>query len=235
MNELTFQEVANSGILWIITIVAIALVLFQAVIFVKKSYVAGEQIGMKKETLNEAFKVATISAIGPAFVILTGMISLLITVGGPTALMRLGYIGNVAYELLAVQFAADAFGVSIADGALPLEVFCTALWCMAFGCVGWIVFSNLFTHKMDQVSKKIVGKNTKLLAVISTAAMLGAYGYLNAGYVVSLDGNTISVIAGAVIMLAVQIGYKKTKSKFLNEWGLSIAMFGGMILAALFA
>lgn len=230
--ELTFDQLANGSVLWIITIIAIGLVLFQVLIFLKKSITAGKEMGIPKETMKLAFKTGSISAIGPAVVIVVGMVSLLITVGAPTALMRLGYIGNVAYELLAVEFAADAFGVEVSAGALPPEVFCTALWCMALGCVGWIVFATLFTHKIDTVSKKLVGKNAKLLPVISSAAMLGAYGYLNAGYVIGLDANTVAILSGFFIMLFVIIAYRKTKKRFLNEWGLSIAMFGGMILAS---
>ena len=34
-------------------------------------------------------------------------------------------------------------------------------------------------------------------------------------------------------MLVITLIYKKSKKKWLNEWGLTIAMVGGVILAAI--
>lgn len=228
-----YADIANSPVLWFITALAVGLVLFQSVDFLKKSFTAGKAMGISDERLKIAFKTGAISAIGPSVVIVIGMVSLLIVVGGPTALMRLAYIGNVAYELLAVEFAADAHGVALTDPNIPKEVFCTALWGMAVGCVGWLVFTAMFTHKMDDFKNKLAAGSAAMIPVISSAAMLGAYGYLNAGYVISMDANTVALLAGFVIMLIITIVYKKTSKKWLNEWGLTFAMVGGTIIAAL--
>lgn len=231
-----YEEIANSGILWLITFSAIALVLFQVIVFLKKSFSAGKKMGLEKKTLHTAFKVGAVSAIGPSMVVVIGMVSLLIVVGGPTALMRLAYIGNVAYELLAAEFAADAYGVTISDPNLPPEVFSVTLWCMAFGCIGWIVVTALFTDKMEKVKTRLSkGSNaSKLIPAISTAAMLGAYGYLTAGYAIGLDANTVALLSGFFVMLVIIFIYKKKKIKWLNEWGLTIAMVSGVCAAAFF-
>ena len=176
---MNFLDIANSNIFWFITMTAILTVIVQASIFLKKSFRAGREMGIPKEKLILAFKTGMISAVGPSVVIVVGMISLLVTVGGPTALMRLAYIGNVVYELMSVGFAADAFGVT-RDTITP-EVFVTSLWCMSIGCVGWILFTVLFTDKMDYVRDKMVGGKSEMIPIISSAAMLGAYGYFNAG------------------------------------------------------
>ena len=229
-----YKEIANSPILWVVTFIAIGLVLFQTIRFLQKSFYAGRKMGISDDKLKLAFKTGAISAVGPSVVVVTGMVSLLIVVGGPTALMRLAYIGNVAYELLAVEFAADAYGVSTADPNILPQVFVVALWCMAVGCIGWIIMTALFTDKMDKVERKLAGKKAAMIPVISSGAMLGAYGYLTAGYAVSLDERTVSFLGGFGIMLAVLMIYKRTKSKVLNEWGLTIAMLGGILIAAFF-
>ncbi len=232
MNE-EISLIANGAVLWLITIIAVGLVLFQTLIFLRKSFIAGKSMGVSDEKLKTAFRTGAISAFGPSMVIVIGMVSLLLVVGGPTALMRLAYIGNVAYELLAAQFSADAYGVKLTDANIPAGVFSTTLWAMAVGCIGWIVVTALITDKMDGFKEKLTGGRAKLLPIITSAAMLGAYGYLNAGYATSLDGNTVALVAGFLIMLAVTIMYRKTKMKFLNEWGLTIAMVGGVIIAAI--
>lgn len=229
-----YEQIANSPVLWIITAIAVGLVLFQTIRFLKKSFIAGKEMGISKEDMKTAFITGSISAVGPSVVIVIGMVSLLIVVGGPTALMRLAYIGNVAYELLAAEFAADAYGVTLTDPSIPAEVFSTTLWGMAIGCVGWIVVTALLTHRMDKFKNKLAGGKAAMIPVISSAAMLGAYGYLNAGYAVSLDQNTVALLAGFAIMLVLTIAYKKSKKKWINEWGLTIAMIGGVIAAVLF-
>ncbi len=230
---MSFLEIANSPLLWGITFTAVALVLFQATIFLKKSFSAGKEMGLTDEQLKLAFKTGTIASIGPTIVIVVGMVSLLITVGGPTALMRLAYIGNVVYELMSVGFAADAYGVGRTAAEITPEVFVTSLWCMAIGCIGWIFFTVLFTDKLEVIRDKMAGGESKLIPVISSAAMLGAYGYFNAGYIVSLNNNTVAIATGFIVMISITLIYRRTKNKLLNEWGLTIAMFTGMILAAL--
>ncbi len=148
-------------------------------------------------------------------------------------MMRLSYVGNVAYELLAVEFAADAYGVSATAADVPAEVFCVALWGMAIGCVGWPLVSGLFTDKMDKLTSKIAGSATGMVPVISSAAMLGAYGYLNSSYVVSMDKNTVALLVGAGVMVLVTMLYRRCHKRWLNEWGLTFAMIGGVLVAAI--
>ena len=228
-----YGHIANSPVLWIVTVVAVGIVLMQTVMFLKKCFSTGKKIGISDERLKTAFTTGAISAIGPSIVIVIGMVSLLIVVGGPTAMLRLSYVGNVAYELLAVEFAADAYGVSATAANVPAEVFCVALWGMAIGCVGWPLVSGLFTDKMDKLTNKFAGSATGMVPAISSAAMLGAYGYLNSSYAVSLDKNTVALLVGAIIMIVVTLAYRKYHKRWLNEWGLTFAMLGGVIIAAI--
>lgn len=231
---MSYKEIANSGILWLVTFVAIGIVILQSVVFLRKSVKAGSEMGIPKEKMKTAFKSGMLASVGPSVVIVVGMVSLLITVGGPTALMRLSYIGNVVYELLSVGFAADAYGVERTAAAITPEVFATALWCMAIGCVGWVLFTVLFTDKLEVIRHKMAGGKKSLIPVVSSAAMLGAYGYFNAGYIMDKNGNTVALIAGFGVMTLLTHLYRKYKINFLNEWGLSIAMFAGMLLAVLY-
>ncbi len=232
---MTYKEIANSPILWLVTLFAVSIVLLQSSIFMIKSFKAGKEMGMSTSQLKTAIKTGSLAAFGPSVVVVVGMVSLLITVGGPTALMRLAYIGNVVYELLSVGFAADAYGVERTAEAMTPDVFAVALWCMAIGCGGWVVFTGLFTDKLEIIRSKMAGGKKTLIPVISSAAMLGAYGYFNAGYVLSKDGNTVALFSGFIIMFSLTKLYRKYNIKFINEWGLTIAMFSGMILAVVFS
>ena len=52
------------------------------------------------------------------------------------------------------------------------------------------------------------------------------------GHLVALNKNTVAAISGGLIMaIAVQLSEKKDL-KWLKEWLMAIALFGGMIVAA---
>lgn len=222
------QELVNSPILWIITLMALALVLGMAAYFWIKSVKVAKSVGVTKDQIDITVKTAAISAVAPSVVIAVGMISLLVMVGAPTALMRLSVVGNVGYELQSVGIAADAFGTTASASTLTGPIFQTTVFLMAFGCIGYLVIPALLCTKMDKVIQRISGKDATVATVISTAAILGCYAYVDAPYILSMDATTVSLIGGFVVMLLLQIIQKKTKKKWLLEWGLLIAMAAGM-------
>ena len=90
-------KIANSLPMWIACGLAVLLIIVQAVIFLKNSYDTGKKIGISEEQMKKAIKSSAITSIGPSIVILSGMLSLLITVGAPMAWMRLSLIGSVMF------------------------------------------------------------------------------------------------------------------------------------------
>ena len=228
-----YADIANSPVLWVLTLLAIGLVLFQTYYIWRRSMRAGEMLGIHKDTLHSAFRTGLISSFGPSVVIVLGMVPLILIVGAPTALMRLTFLGSVSYELLSAELAAEASGVSLRDPALPAEVFSITLWCMAAGCVMCLAFVGVVTDKMEKFTKKLSGKSAAKFSAVAMGAMLGAYGYLNAAYAVSMDRSTAAMLGGAIVMFILTRMYKKTKKRWINEWSLTIAMVFGVVIAAL--
>lgn len=107
------MNIANSVPMWIACGIAVCLVLAQAVIFAVKAYKAGPKIGLNKKQMNKALKSSAITSIGPSVVVLSGMLSLLITVGGPVAWMRLSMIGSVMFESIAAGIGTQNVGVTL--------------------------------------------------------------------------------------------------------------------------
>ena len=68
-----------------------------------------------------------ITSIGLSLVIITGLLSLLVTVGGPMAWMRLSYIGFVMFELMAAGFATEAMGVQMGMDTMTEMAFANAV------------------------------------------------------------------------------------------------------------
>lgn len=229
-----YMEIANSLPMWLAAGAAVVLALFQAILFAKKSYKTGKEMGLSTKQMNGAMRSSFITSIGPSIVILTGLLALLVSVGGPMAWMRLSYIGSIMFELMAVGFGAEAVGVRVGADPMTEVAFANAVWTMILGSIGWILFSVLTADKMGKVQDKVVKGSKALLSIISTAAILGAFAALVSPHILSFNRNTVAAIAGGAIMLVLSIIIKKKPEiNWLKEWALAFALFGGMIVAVI--
>lgn len=227
------MQIANSIPMWIACGSAVALVMIQAAIFLKGSYGAGKKIGLTEAQMKGAIKSSAITSIGPSIVILSGMLSLLITVGGPMAWMRLSLIGSVMFESIAAGFGTSAVGVQLgADTMTPLAL-TMAVWTMILGSIGWVIFATFSASRMDKVQHKISGGDPAKLTAISGAAILGAFSAMSSQHLVKLNKNTLSCVLGALIMGALIIIGDKKNIKWLKEWNLTIAILAAMLITAL--
>ncbi len=227
-----YLKIANSIPMWIAAGLAVSLVLIQAFIFAKKSYATGAKIGLTQTQMKSAMKSSFITSIGPSIVVLTGLLSLLVTVGAPMAWMRLSFIGSVMFEMMAAGFGTEAVGVNMGVDQMTNIAFANAVWIMILGSIGWIVFSTISASKMDKVQRKFSKGDKGLITVISVAAMLGSFASLSASHLIALNKNTIACVSGGLIMLLLSPLADKKNIKWLKEWVLAIALFGGMIIAA---
>lgn len=228
-----YLQIANSLPMWIAAGLAIALALFQALIFAKKSYETGKAIGLTEVQMKSAMKSSFITSLGPSLIILTGLLSLLVTVGGPMAWMRLSFIGSVMFELMAVGFGTEAVGVTMGVDPMTNIAFANAVWTMILGSIGWIIFATLTADKMDKVQTKFSKGDSGFIKIISIAAMLGSFGSLVSGHLIAMNKNTIAALGGGAIMLVLSPIADKKNIRWLKEWAMAIALFGGMIIAVI--
>ena len=88
-GNVNYLELANSPLMWVSAAIAVGIVVFQSVLFFRKSLKAAKEIGIEQEKINMAIKSSAISSIGPSIVILVTMISLIVSMGAPVSWMRL--------------------------------------------------------------------------------------------------------------------------------------------------
>ena len=224
------MQIANSMPMWIACGVAVVLVIAQAAIFVKKAFEAGPKVGLTKEQMNKAVKSSALTSIGPSIVILSGMLSLLISVGGPMAWMRLSFIGSVMFESIAAGIGTGSVGVALGVDELTPLALTMAVWTMILGSIGWIVFSTFSADKMDKVQKKMSGGNSAMMGLISTGAMIGVFGSMVAQRVVPMNKNALATVLGAILMYVMMQASKKVPA--LKEWNLTIAIVVAMVIVA---
>lgn len=225
-----YLSIANSPIMWISCGAGVVLVLFQASLFTLKSLKVRKEVGITDAQLRSAIKTSTTASIGPSIVILVGMVSLLVAMGGPISWFRLSYIGSVAYEIMAAGFGADAMGATLGENMSGVAFAC-GVWVMTFGSLGWILFTALFTPSLDKFRNKLAGGKKSMLPVVSAGAMCGAFSYLSLDRVMRFDSQTAAAIGGFIIMAAFMVYNKKAQQQWVKEWAFSISMFAGMFIS----
>lgn len=235
-----YLNIANSLGMWISCIPAVVLVIFQAALFFKKAWETGPKIGVTNEQMKEAVKSSFVASLGPSLVIVSGMVSLLASVGGPLAWMRLAFIGSVMYELPAADRAASAAGCHLGTNDMTGEAFANCAWIMTVCCLGWIIVSALFTDKMDSFRTKVTGGNADAIVALTAGGGMGGFGYMVCqrtmykSYGPSQLANTAAALVGFAVMWCFNIYIKKTNAKWAQQFGMTIAMFVGMIAGAIF-
>ena len=229
-----YLEIANSPVMWAACTPAIVLVLVQAAMFTKKAMKDGKRMGITDEQFKTAISASFTASIGPSIVILIGMVSLLASVGGPLSWMRLAYIGSVTFELGAADKAATAAGAQLGTSSMTAEVFACCAWVMCICCLGWIIVSALFTDKMDVLRAKASGGSPEKLAIISAGGTMGAFSYMTFVRAFPLNVQTYAAVIGFVVMFVLISYGKKSGAKWPAKWGMTIAMFAGMLGGAFF-
>lgn len=216
---------------WAVCSPMVVITLFQALLFMRKAWKTGLDIGMSKETMKRGLLSGANTAIAPAFSVMIALVGLISMVGPALAWLRLSVIGAIMFEGLAVNEALDAMGESL--GGYSPSAFACIIWVMAIGSSGWLLVSALFTHKMDSIRQKMVGNRQYLLPIISVCAGLGCYSYQVAKQVVTWSRSSISAISSIVIMVVITFIANRYKIRWLKDWSLGIAMIAGMFCAVI--
>ena len=83
-----YSSMANSLIMWLACAPGVLIVLFQAILFFRRSKKDALRVGLTEKQVKSAIRSAAVTSVGPCFVMLTAMLSLMLYVGcrGPTLL-----------------------------------------------------------------------------------------------------------------------------------------------------
>lgn len=232
MNE-NYMAIANSLIMWIACAIPIFWVVIQAIIYYRKSKITALKLGITETKIKHAIKSASIASVGPCFVMITTMLSLMLNVGAPLAWLRVDFIGSVSYELTGAQMAADAMGIEMGSSQMDVNFLCTAAIVMTTGCMAWIIFTLFFANKMDKVNMLMAGGNKALIPALGTGAIIGCYSSLTVDRIFPIGPNIWAVLVSGSLMMFLTYYNKKANKQWIKDWGTSLSMISGMISATL--
>ncbi|MDO4842157.1 MAG: DUF5058 family protein [Phoenicibacter congonensis] len=242
------MEIANSPALWIAAAIPVAFVILQAVLFFRKARKAAKDMGMADGDVKKAIKSSAVTSIGPSIVVLSGMLSLLVTVGAPVGWMRLSMIGSVMFESVAAGLGTSSVGVTLGTDTMTGEALTMAVWTMILCSLGWVLFGTFAANKMDQIEGKLTKGNSGMLTRIASCAIIGVFSAMVASHLIKpvyqtlMDvsqgtitaswHNCLACVLGAVIMFVLNTIAEKKNIGWLKEWALTITIVVAMVVVA---
>ena len=243
------MKIANSIPMWLACALPVAFVILQAVLFARGAYKSGKKLGLNDKQMKKAMKSSAVTSIGPSIVVLSAMLSLLVSVGGPIGWMRLSMIGSVMFESIAAGLGTSAVGVQLGTDTFTPEALGMAVWTMILCSIGWALFATFSANKMDKIEKKVSRGNTGTLTTIASCAIIGVFSAMCASHLskpfysmmmkadqITMSGawkNALACVLGAVIMFVLTKVANKKEIGWLKEWSLTITILGAMIITAL--
>ncbi len=128
---MSFQDIANSGLIWGCVVVGIILVVLITLYYMVVCYRHAIKVGVAKETVNAVVKSSANFSIVPSIAIVAGLATLAVVIGLPYAWFRLSVLGSVTYELMSANLALKALGLDVATADA-----------YAFGLMAWAIASG---------------------------------------------------------------------------------------------
>lgn len=254
-----YLSLANLPVLYFVVGGVLLFIALGCLYFIIKFYRAGIRIGMEKTVLKKAVTSSALFTVVPAVSILLGVIALSGSLGVPTACLRLSVVGNLSYEAIAAEAAAQAMGTQLNSAVLNAETLVTILavmttgicWgvlCTIFLCPWYSRKCNKLLNKEGSGDKK--GKSFSDWAMISMfigfcGTFIGSYiakavnGFISeaGGTDVDLISTSIALITALVAALVMKVcTVLEAKGwKWMENFSLSLSMLVAMAAAAVIA
>lgn len=242
------MSIANSPAMWIACAIPVCFVVLQAVLFLREARKAGAEMGLTSDQMKNAMRSSAVTSIGPSIVVLSGMLSLLVTVGAPVGWMRLSMIGSVMFESIAAGLGTSAVGVTLGTDPMTAEALGMAVWTMILCSIGWVIFATFSANKMDKIEARVAKGNTATMTMIASCAIIGVFSAMCASHLIKpvyqlalaadpavVAGswkNCLACVLGAVIMYVLNTVAGKKGIGWLKEWALTITILVAMIITA---
>lgn len=221
---MTFQEMANSKLIWICVSIGILLVIAITMYYFVVCYRHAIKVGIKKETINEVIKSSISFSVVPSLAIVAGVATLALVIGLPYAWFRLSVLGSVTYELMAADMALKALSLDVAtaDG----YAFVLMAWAMCIGITVPLVFNIFICKKVHMGTLKLGSKDAKWGALSQTVFMTALLCALIVPMLFGGIPSLLTFITSAIIAVILSALAEKMHWESLNSFILVISLIG---------
>ena len=232
-----YLSIANSPLMYLGVFLLLAIVFWQAGVFIRRSLKRAEELGIAKERLWKAAKVAALTSIVPSLAIVVALLTLAPVLGLPFSWARLSIIGSLTYELFAADIGAKASGVALGGTGYGASAFLTSVCTQTIGSFV-MLFMTIFLFKWykTRLNKSLKKEGSGTWGrVFMGALIVSMYSRFVAEPLVKGGVALVSMLASAVTMLLLGLAIKKLKAKWLGDFSVSLSMIVGMCAAVVYS
>lgn len=224
-------SVANAPIIWVCALGVFAVIFVQTFIYMKAARKAGPDAEMSPKELTGAFRAGAVASIGPSLAVVLVAVALLALFGTPAILVRIGLIGSAATETASAGIAAGTMGAELGGESYTPDVFAVAFVAMSVSGAMWMLATLILTPILKRGGKKLTQLNPAAMAIIPSAALLGAFSMLAIQEMPKSSVHLITVVVSAAVMAGCLFLARILKAVWLKEWALGFAILIALAVA----
>lgn len=232
----------NSGILFVLAGIIVAVVLAQSVFFLVKAWKRGRAIGMGADKLKRIAVTAGVFTIAPAVAIVISVITLAKDLGLPLPWLRLSVVGSLSYETIAATNAESAMGLTFGQvSALTASQYVTIAAVMTVSIMLGIWLVPLIGKKLLNGVISLENRDKKWGDIFSASLFIGMIsaflGYVFCDFGVVFQGDSSGLIpplvmlSSALVMGVAGVAVKILKWRWISDYALPISLVLGMASA----
>ena len=238
-NSTDILAAANQPVLWLCAAGIFLVIAAQTVIYYRAAKRVAPAVEMSQSDVTRSFRSGAVAAIGPSMAVVLIAVTLLSVFGTPGVLTRIGLIGSAAFEVGAAGIAADTQGVVLGGEGYTQQVFATVMLCIALAGSGWMLVTLIVTPLLKRGTNRLEAKQAATaggaMAIIPTAALLGAFGTFGIQQLQKGWAAAIVALTSALVMILCLWIAKTFGQNWPKEWALGIAMIVAIIVGILVA
>lgn len=223
----------NLPIIWVSLVLLLIVVAFQTVVFARISRRASASGFLTDKEARKARRVGAISAIGPSIAVSVVALGLTPSLGIPVALMRVGMVGSVPYEVGAAQIAAKASGADFGSESVTPTVFATMFFVMAAGGAVWMAVVLMSMRSMGAASAAVRSWKPWVMSVVPAAALVATFSDFAVWQIARGTPAIGALLASAGTMLILLLLKQRFSIVWLGEWALGFSIIAGVAAAGL--
>ena len=228
-----YSDICNSPWMFIWVLVLLLLVMAQSLMFMRKAWSHGKDIGMTSKELSNGLRTGITVSILPTLPVLLVFVSLMQLLGTPLTWLRLSIIGSAHYEAYAASLAVEAMGEQLVLNGYSISGWTAAAWVMTIGGSVYVIGAILTIKPVSKLYNKAQQIDLGLVAALGTGCLIGIMGFVSVAYGLgAMDTKGIVfLISFAVGAVVVFIHHKCPKNKWLMDFCMSISMVIAMTAA----
>jgi hypothetical protein len=218
-------------VLWASAMGVFAVIILPALIYFRAIRRAAPAVGLTPAQVSSSVRSGAVAAIGPSLAVALIAVSLLPLFGTPAVLARIGLVGSAAFDVAAAGISAGTQGAQLGGPTYTQKIFALAFAAMTIGGLAWMLSALILTPILSKGDAKLRKVNPAIMAVVPTAALLGAFFTLAFTEVVKSPTHLVSMIVSAASMGACLLLAHKLRRPWLREWGLGLAIISALAVA----